>query len=230
MGLSGQTPPLSPVLLAGLAIRPLPPVLLQPIVDVAMAAMRRRYSEVFARLAPLADAAFLIDPVDLPFSFLLRPGGRPPGLTVVRDGEADAEAAATIRGPLLALIDLLEGRVDGDALFFSRDLVIEGDTEAVVTLRNVVDGAEIDFVEVMASPLGPLSGVVRRLAAPAGAVFRRMARDLDDIQAALIAPATSRCDALAADLREIRDRVDGIHRPAPRADVKAGRRDGGAGR
>jgi predicted lipid carrier protein YhbT len=39
-------------------------------------------------------------------------------------------------------MQLLEGKLDGDALFFSRDLVVDGDTEAVVMLRNIIDGAE----------------------------------------------------------------------------------------
>jgi len=41
------------------------------------------------------------------------------------------------------MIELLEGRADGDALFFSRTLTVEGDMEAVVALRNAIDGSEI---------------------------------------------------------------------------------------
>ena len=100
-----RVPPLSPVLLAGLALGPVPPLFLLPALSAAHAVMRRRHSGVFERLAELGDALFAIDPVDLPMVFLLRPGGDRPGLRAARDG---AEATATIRGPLLALIDLLE--------------------------------------------------------------------------------------------------------------------------
>lgn len=194
-----QTPPLSPVLLAGLALRPMPPVLLQPALTVAMTIIHRRHPAVFERLAELGDTLFLIDPVDLPFVFLLHPDAKAPSLVALGDAGA-VEATATIRGPLLSLIDLLEGRIDGDALFFSRDLVIEGKTEAVVALRNAVDGAEIDIVADLLSLLGPLAGPTRFLIRGAGAVFARAAEDLETLRAATIAPAIKRSDARAAEL------------------------------
>ncbi|MFQ6017295.1 MAG: SCP2 domain-containing protein [Kiloniellaceae bacterium] len=198
---------MSAVLLAGMAARPLPPALFQPLVKLALGAVRRRYPDVFARLEPLADTAFLIDPVDLPFKFLLRPGARPPSLTVLRDDDRASQMAAIISGPLLSLIEVLEGRADGDALFFSRDLAVEGETEAVLTLRNAVDGAEIDMIEVVASAVGPFGGAARRLAGPVGAVFRRMNRDLEFLQAAVLAPLTKRCDSQAAKLAELDDKA-----------------------
>ena len=228
MAFPGQPPPLTPVLLAGLAARALPPAVLQPLLDLAMAAVARRHGEVFARLDGLGEGAFLIDPVDLPFDFLLRPGASPPRLTVFRAGAGGIEAAATIRGSLLSLIDLLEGRVDGDALFFSRDLVIEGDTEAVLTLRNAIDGAGIDLVEIAASALGPFAGLARRVLGPAEALFRRATRDLERLQGALLFPVARRCDAQAAALDEIRTGMDDLRRrsrrprAAPRTGVGAG--------
>ena len=52
---------------------------------------------------------------------------------------------AYIKGNLDILLNLLEGRIDGDALFFTRGLVITGDTAAIVGLRNTLDREEIDF-------------------------------------------------------------------------------------
>ncbi len=230
MAFPGQPPPLTPVLLAGLAARPVPPAVLQPLLDLAMAAMARRHGEVFARLDGLAEGVFLVDPVDLPFDFLLRPGAAPPRLTVFRSGASGVEATATIRGSLLSLIDLLEGRVDGDALFFSRDLVFEGDTEAVLTLRNAVDGAGIDLVEIAASALGPLAGLARRVLGPAEALFRRATRDLERLQGALLFPVARRCDAQAAALDEIRTGMDELRRRSRRPRATPGARAGtGAG-
>ncbi len=212
----GQPPPLSPVLLAGLAARPVPPALLQPLLNLAMAAAQRRHPEVFRRLEMLGERAFLIDPLDLPFDLLLRPGAAPPSLSLVRSGAGETRAAAAIRGPLLRLLDLLEGRVDGDALFFSRDLVIEGDTEAVLVLRNAVDGAGIELVDLAASVFGPASGLARRVLGPADALLRRANRDLEELQAALLTPVARRCDVQAAELDEIRSRMDDLQRRARR--------------
>lgn len=184
-----RVPPLSPVLMAGLALRPLPPLFLQPALSAAHAVMRRRHSGVFERLAGLGDAVIAIDPVDLPVVFLLRPGGVRPGLRAARDG---AGATATIRGPLLALIELLEGRVDGDALFFSRDLVIEGDTEAVLMLRNAVESEVIDVLDDLTSVFGPLAGPARKVAVGALAIFSRLEEDMDILRSAMATPAPRR--------------------------------------
>ena len=64
-------------------------------------------------------------------------------------------ATAVIRGPLLALVGLAEGRIDGD-------------TEAVVALRNALESAEIELAQDLLAPLGPLSRPLARLLEDAG--------------------------------------------------------------
>jgi predicted lipid carrier protein YhbT len=191
-----QAPALSPLLLVGLALRPAPRPALQAAASFAMAAMLRRHKCVFERLEGLANPVYLIDPVDLPVSLLLDAGLPAPRLAVLRDGDpVPAPPAAAIRGPLPALIELLEGRTDGDALFFSRMLTVEGDMAAVVALRNAVDGADIDLADDLLQPLGPLGAPARRLAAAAGALYRRADEDLEVLRAALLAPVQRRCDS-----------------------------------
>ncbi len=202
-----NNPPLSPVLLAGLALRPLPPVLLQPPLNVVMAITRRRHPGLFDRLAGLAQATFLIDPIDLAFDFLLRPAPPPSLVAIVKGSRMEEPPTATIRGPLVELIQLLEGKLDGDALFFSRDLIVEGDTEAVVTLRNAVDGAGIDVLDDFLAALGPLAGPAGRVVAAAAAVFNRMESDLEILRQAALAPLADRCDAQADELRQLREKV-----------------------
>ena len=58
---------------------------------------------------------------------------------------------------------LVDGSYDGDALFFSRDLVVEGDVEAVLALRNAIDDAGIDLVADTAALFGPLAPIGERL-------------------------------------------------------------------
>jgi predicted lipid carrier protein YhbT len=186
-----------PVGLSGLILRPVAAVLLQPVLDATMAAMVRRHGAVFDRLGPQAGAVFLIDPVDLPIRFLLRAGPSRPSLTVAAQADA-ACATAAIRGPVLALIDLLEGRIDGDALFFSRELHLEGDTEAVVALRNAVDGEEIEVLDDVLSLLGPLADPLKVLARAAGNVLDGVSRDLEIIAGAFTTPARRRRGDAAA--------------------------------
>jgi predicted lipid carrier protein YhbT len=54
---------------------------------------------------------------------------------------------------------MIDGSLDGDALFFSRDLRISGDTEAVVTLRNALDDLDGSVVDTVLRSFGPLSGI-----------------------------------------------------------------------
>lgn len=176
--------------LALTAARPLPPALLQPALDLIVATLRRHHPHAFERLEELDDAEVLIDPVDLPLAFRLRLG--PAGVRLRlcrRDGEP---AGAVIRGEFPVLLDLLEGRTDGDALFFSRDLAIEGDTAVVVALRNAVDGEDIDLAADLAAALGPFA----RLLAPARQAATRLHDDLAELHGLLLSPATRRLEGV----------------------------------
>ncbi len=215
---TGMTPPLSPVLLAGLAARPLSVAVLQPVLDAFLSRLFRCHPDLFERLSCLGAPVYLIDPVDLPVAVVLTTDAENPGLRAVKSLDG-VEVAAVIRGPLLALVSLLQGKIDGDALFFSRDLVIEGDTEAVVALRNAVDGSEIDMLEDITEQFGPLAGTARRLARVGQTVFERMAEDMSILHAALVAPTAHRVDAHSRKLREMDEKIDKVtaksHRRQP---------------
>ncbi len=206
---TGMTPPLSPVLLAGLAARPLSVAVIQPVLDVVLSQLYRRHPDLFERLSCLGSPVYLIDPVDLPLAAVLTTDAEHPGLRAVKSADG-VEAAAVIRGPLMALLSLLQGDIDGDSLFFSRDLVIEGDTEAVVALRNAVDGCEIDMLEVVTAPFGPLAGTARRLAQVGQGVFGHMAEDLAILRSALVTPTTRRVDAHSRKLRDMDEKIDKV--------------------
>lgn len=67
-----------------------------------------------------------------------------------------------MEGELVLLLALLEGRIDGDAVFFSRDLAVSGDMEAMLALRNALDDCEINLPSDLADMAGPLAPLVRR--------------------------------------------------------------------
>lgn len=128
------------------AMRPLP---LAP-VSVLLTRLARRvatqHPDLFARMGEYGGARFELDMTDQPFVLLLYLGNGVPGIKAVRRGRG-AEVEATIRGPVAAFLGMMHGTLDGDALFFSRDLSVEGDTSAVLALRNAIDDAELDLVE-----------------------------------------------------------------------------------
>lgn len=153
---SGPLPVLPP--LVALAIRPLPLLPLQLVLAGFLQRICRRNPAIFDRLGAHASARFGIRPTDLPFAFVVE--AAPPRLAVVR--VLPRRLDARISASLANLLALLEGRVDGDALMFSRELVIEGDVEAVLALRNAIDDAQLDLVAELAALFGPLGGPAGR--------------------------------------------------------------------
>jgi len=129
---------------------------LRPILAQLIKTLLKRHPNLFDRLEGYGDKRFLIDPTDLPFTLLLCPvAGRPELIPHARSEAPEHDAA--ISGEIDKFVELVNGDVDGDALFFSRDLLIEGDTEAVLALRNAIDDMEIDLAQEIEDILGPLA-------------------------------------------------------------------------
>lgn len=141
--------------LACLAVQPLLARVVRRIADT--------HPTLFARLGPHQATDFLIDPVELPFALHLRPD---PQALVFRAVPRDAapRAGATIRGRFMLLLELVDSEEDGDAAFFSRDLEVSGDTEAVVRLRNALDDVDGSIAEETAKMFGaPGRAILSRL-------------------------------------------------------------------
>src|SRR5512141_142631 len=139
-------------------LRFLPLPLLQPVLTLIGTQVAKRQPDVVLRLGPHAQKSFIIDPTDLPFVLVLKPRPEAPSLSAWRRNEAP-HSHARIAGTFLNLFDLIDGSLDGDALFFSRKLRVIGDTEAVVALRNALDDVDGGVMESIARAFGPLSGV-----------------------------------------------------------------------
>lgn len=206
----GFLPPML-VSLLGLAARPLPRPLLDGGLARAARTMTSCHPRLVDRLEALRGRTVVIEPSDIPFRFALGLG--PGGLTARIADEAE-EGAALVRGRLATLIELLEGRLDGDALFFSRELEVEGDVEAVVALRNAADGERVRVLDDLLSPLGPLAAPARATLAGAGALAARVERGLGRLAAAVLAPLERRVEGQRGDLRRLEDRVAALEEAA----------------
>ncbi len=165
---AGSDPIVSLVNAPRILLAPLPLPAVQPGLRRIAARVFRARPELAARLGPHANKRFLIDPVNLPFAFLLRPDPQDVLLEAVRRGRM-ADHDARIAGTFLTLLDMVDGRLDGDALFFSRNLRVTGDTEAVVALRNALDDAEGGIADDVAALYGPPGRfILKRLRAVRG--------------------------------------------------------------
>lgn len=150
-GSNWRLPALAGRLLPRFAALPLGPAL-----TFSLRSLARRRPRLFERLGDHGRARYLVDPVDLGFAFIVVPDGQ---RLTVHVASKTATASVVVRGPLLALLGLLDGTLDGDALFFNRVIEIGGRTEAVVALRNAIEDAELSPADLLG-----LSGPLARLA------------------------------------------------------------------
>lgn len=156
-----RRPPIRLPPIASVALAPLPLLPLQLLLQGLLASIVQRHPRLPERLQGIHGRCIGIEPADLPFVLRLELRRSDIALRIERRGIA-ADTAARIRGPILALLGLVDGRYDGDALFFARDITIEGDVEAVLALRNAVDDAEIDLAREVAICLASLPRSVLR--------------------------------------------------------------------
>lgn len=144
---------------------PLP--LTEALANLAYNRVLLSHPSLFERLDVYRERRFGFVPTDLPIAFVAKPSeGR---ISVFRKPLVREVVDVCVEAPLGILLELLQGAADGDALFFSRDLQVEGDIEALLALRNSLDDARIDLVDDVfgnASPLAPMfRTVMRHLAA-----------------------------------------------------------------
>lgn len=128
------------------AIRPLPLTPLSILLTRLSRRIAGRHPDLFGRMGEYGSAGFKLDMTDQPFVLILDLGNGVPTMKACRR-QPELSADATIRGPVSGFLGMMHGTWDGDALFFSRDLSVEGNTSAVLALRNAIDDAELDLVE-----------------------------------------------------------------------------------
>lgn len=150
---------LPPLLAAPLDLLPLP--VIEYAAKALFANILKLHPDLFERLGDYSAKRYCFSPTDLPLHFVVVPGQK--SLAVLRKSGKPV-ADAQVSGPLVLLLALLEGRCDGDALFFSRDLSVSGDMEAMLALRNALDDSAIDLPKNLGALAGPLAPLLNRAA------------------------------------------------------------------
>jgi predicted lipid carrier protein YhbT len=128
---------------------------LQPVLKRIVKHITQERPELFNRLNGHHHKQFLIDPTNMPFVFILEPDPEHPVLRAYRRRKVPP-TDARIAGSFLTLLDMVDGHLDGDALFFTRALTVEGDTEAIVCLRNALDDMDGSIAEDTAKLFGSI--------------------------------------------------------------------------
>jgi O2-independent ubiquinone biosynthesis accessory factor UbiT len=157
-----DSPQTLPPLMATLS-RQLPLFPVEALIGALLPRIVARHPRIIDRLADKAQRRFAIVPTDLSVVFLLQPDPVAPRVTALRE-LAECQWDALIAGPFLSLIDLARGKLDGDALLFSREIRVEGDIEAILALRNGLDAEGVDLLAEAAELCGPLAPVAFTMA------------------------------------------------------------------
>lgn len=205
----------SPLLIAGLMIRPLPTGPLDRLLGYIVRRIQNNHPAIIERLRPLAGSRFLICPTDLPHDIILTIGEDHLDCRIRTESHTPpetTEADVTISGSFLSLIDMIDGKQDGDGLFFARNLAVEGDTEALLTLRNAIDSDDINLRAEILDLLGPLKGPAQILMRASDHLYCRLAGDMNILSRAIIAPVSDHCDDLEQENHSLRERIDHIER------------------
>lgn len=200
----------------------LPRPVLAKLATAVFRGLGRTHPRLLGNLARLEPAVVDIAPVDLPYRFELTVGREPVTLAITdrRKSDADAEVAASVA----TLVDLLEGRIDSDTLFFRRDLTISGNTSVIVGLRNVLDREELSLADELAALFGPLGP-------PARTVARLLDRVLDRLGARAAAmhrtlhPSTETGQDVTSELEQCRSEIRALTARLARLEARQKRRD-----
>lgn len=220
-GSARVSPKQSLALLRGAAVL-LPRPVLSRIVARVVDGLGRAHPRLLGNLARLDPAVVHIDAVDLPYRLAIQVGRAPVTLTIVDRQCAGADAVVT--ASVATLLDLLEGRIDSDTLFFRRDLAISGNSSVIVGLRNALDREELCVADEIAALCG-------RFGPPARALARRCDRSLERIGERVAAmhrtlhPPAEAAPAASADLDRCRQEISALTARLAKLEARQKRRD-----
>lgn len=199
-------------LIAPLPLWPLT-VTLSHLVDRLM----QRNQTVMARLVAISGTKFAITARDIGLTFHVVINE---STILVRTARTpDPDAHVTIDGTIKQLVALLEGEIDGDALFFSRDLAVAGNTESLLTLRNAIDSANIDLRQEILSLLSPFDNIADHGLSAVVPLFKGIEREMASLRQSLVSGVNTKVDILtekitkqAAGIEQLVRRVDRLER------------------
>lgn len=209
----------SPIIIADLFLQPLPRWPLEQLFEQTVKRLKHNHPAVLERLQILADTRFLICPIDVSYSVQIDVIGGNVEVALMSNKELYPEGAAPdvkITGTLYSLAALLDGEADGDALFFSRDLIVEGDTEALLVLRNALDSDDINLKEEILMALGPFHGVARKAADLGLRLFASVADNMTRVKDALTSDLMIQCEVLTAENQDQLGKLETLEKTVTR--------------
>jgi len=118
-----------------------PAFIIKIVVKRGVYSIKKKHPDVMERLSTTYGKTVYAFFTDLNYGVLTKISENK---TIVEKYKArEIKADLLLKGNFFDLISIIEGKMDGDALFFSRKIEVEGDTEMLITIRNAFDSADI---------------------------------------------------------------------------------------
>ncbi len=212
--------PFEPTLLLGFALRALPLSVIQQSVTKLSENLQKKYPHFVERLVDLNEPSWLINPVDMPFAFYLSIKDEHLNIEALRKEGEKPEASATIHASLPHLLKMMNGSSDGDALFFTRDLNIEGSTEAVVALRNAIDATGADITQEVLFVFGPLSSPAQKAGYFLGSLYEKAKKDMHIFQNAVTGKLQSQIQSQSHTISTLNQEISDLKATLNRAGIR----------
>lgn len=208
----------SPLFIASLLARPLPSGPINLVLKNICQKLITNHPDAFNRLEPIMGKKFIISPTDLQDDICVIFQNET--IDAVIESSADADYDVKITGSMNALLSMLDGEQDGDALFFNRQILVEGDTEALLTLRNAMDSEDINLKEELVNTLGIFKKPAEIAVATGSKIYNLLERDMESIRKTLISPLTSRINAIEQENATLKAKISDFDKALRKAQNK----------
>lgn len=173
---------LSASLLLGLLTKPVFP---KPLVQVAINQLTKKFQQmhggVISRMNEFAPARIILNPVDMPFVFFVEFQKDNFSILLLDEDSYVGEDITTISATFAFFLNMLEGDKDGDALFFSRQLTLTGDTTVIVALRNILEAESININKDINAQFGFFAPMVFFVKNLVTSLFTRVDSDINKV-------------------------------------------------
>jgi predicted lipid carrier protein YhbT len=183
----------------------MPQTVLSSAITILMRNMSLRHPRLFQNLARLDRAVLHVEPTDAQHRFALTFGHGPTTLALIDDMASKPDAC--IKGSLECLLNLLEGRIDSDMLFFTRDIQITGDTSIIVGLRNTLDREDINLMDDVTSFFGPFAAPLQKAVVLLDGVMLRVRKRFAPAPETTTQSGPDEREALRAEIQDLKKQL-----------------------
>jgi len=203
-------PPFSPVLIAGILTQPVPLYIIDKVLEHITSNLQKNHPSILERLEAIENKKFLISPTDLPFSIIIT--FLKDEIISVSTKDADIETDVRIYGSISSLVKMLDGEVDGDALFFSRELIVEGDTEALLTLRNSMDADDINILYEMLDSFGILGPIIEKFIKPSQNFSNAISDNMNLLKNSVLGTVIEELESQEAYIEKLNEKISDLQK------------------